>query len=151
MKGELFYTMNKGELIELVTQARVSKEQTSEDYCLGSFLKSKQPVSMLDRDKVKERFDKFLMRNNFHPYSKEMNCVRDFLIEEICNLAVSEGEVMTEGKIEFIKESNCSDNGYIITGVVLKNKKGETYLNNILSEEQAVELEGKNIQIIIRR
>jgi hypothetical protein len=53
---------------------------------LKDFLKDKQPVSTLDRDRVIERFNKFLMRNNFHPYSKEMNCVRDFLIEEICNL-----------------------------------------------------------------
>ena len=63
---------------------------------------------------------------------------------------IAEGKVIAEGEVKLLK-TQLNPYEAELVGVVLKCRNREIPLNDILTEEQAIEYEGKKMQIIIRR
>jgi hypothetical protein len=131
MNNDKQYLISEKELQEFINPfMKLTISRGELEYKVEAFLKSKQPVQTLDRDKVED----ILHKNTDHP-NDVLHTSQYFKVAcEICNLAVPEGEVIAEGKVVFDE----------IAGVHIGNKT-ILYMDDELSD-----YEGKTIQIIIK-
>jgi len=134
MKEDKTYAIKESELEGFYNAGyddAMDNENHRPQHAFETFLKDKQPV---DRDRVGDVLEEWFDTPN--KADKILYSFKKEIIDQICNLAVPEGEVVAEGKVKIKDKVPC---WYVGDSEVLNLIRGVVH-----------KYEGKTIQIIIR-